>query len=47
MSLYTEPHYQTNVTMVLPSECPYGTVIPEDRLLAIDNGIPNEGELRF
>lgn len=44
MALVTSPHQQTNVTMVLPSECPHGTVVPEDAELANRNGIPNTGE---
>ena len=44
MSLYTPPHNLTDVTMVLPSECPYGTVVPSDPALAAKNGIPNTGK---
>jgi hypothetical protein len=44
MSLITPPHNLTDVTMVLPSECPYGTVIPDDPELAASHGIPNAGK---
>jgi hypothetical protein len=44
MSLITSPHNLTDVTMVLPSECPYGTVVPDDPALAARHGIPNAGE---
>jgi hypothetical protein len=43
MSLVSPPHQQTDVTMVLPSECPHGTVVPDDADLARRNGIPNAG----
>lgn len=44
MALVSPPHYQTNVTLELPSECPYGTVVPEDMALASRNGIINTGK---